>query len=146
PPPRAPFCFASPATPSISPLSLHDALPISSPRYAFSYHASSPSSLTSSGDRSSGRLASISSAVAGARWNRAMGPPRAIVRGGARSEEHTSELQSLTNLVCRLLLEKKTTARLSGASVTEETKRPSSSRLTKSYVKLESSGSRTRDS
>src|SRR5262249_61699580 len=26
-----------------------------------------------------------------------------------RSEEHTSELQSLTNLVCRLLLEKKTT-------------------------------------
>src|ERR1019366_5767949 len=27
-----------------------------------------------------------------------------------RSEEHTSELQSLTNLVCRLLLEKKRTA------------------------------------
>src|SRR5258706_10097079 len=27
----------------------------------------------------------------------------------ARSEEHTSELQSLTNLVCRLLLEKKKT-------------------------------------
>src|SRR5258706_2320371 len=26
---------------------------------------------------------------------------------GLRSEEHTSELQSLTNLVCRLLLEKK---------------------------------------
>src|SRR5437016_4833983 len=26
---------------------------------------------------------------------------------GTRSEEHTSELQSLTNLVCRLLLEKK---------------------------------------
>src|SRR5258706_7402950 len=30
-------------------------------------------------------------------------PPRAMLR----SEEHTSELQSLTNLVCRLLLEKK---------------------------------------
>src|SRR5437016_12943038 len=28
-----------------------------------------------------------------------------------RSEEHTSELQSLTNLVCRLLLEKKKTTR-----------------------------------
>src|SRR5262249_58683031 len=28
---------------------------------------------------------------------------------GPRSEEHTSELQSLTNLVCRLLLEKKKT-------------------------------------
>src|SRR5262249_57611927 len=30
----------------------------------------------------------------------------------ARSEEHTSELQSLTNLVCRLLLEKKNTKQL----------------------------------
>src|SRR2546425_7711112 len=29
------------------------------------------------------------------------------VRGAARSEEHTSELQSLAYLVCRLLLEKK---------------------------------------
>src|SRR5690606_39435493 len=29
--------------------------------------------------------------------------------GTARSEEHTSELQSRENLVCRLLLEKKTT-------------------------------------
>src|SRR5690242_20885278 len=28
-------------------------------------------------------------------------------RGGDRSEEHTSELQSHVNLVCRLLLEKK---------------------------------------
>src|SRR5262249_60875857 len=33
--------------------------------------------------------------------------PRASPPGGPRSEEHTSELQSLTNLVCRLLLEKK---------------------------------------
>src|SRR5258706_12041151 len=32
-------------------------------------------------------------------------PPAEPVMG--RSEEHTSELQSLTNLVCRLLLEKK---------------------------------------
>src|SRR5258706_9271710 len=30
-----------------------------------------------------------------------------ILRKVHRSEEHTSELQSLTNLVCRLLLEKK---------------------------------------
>src|SRR2546430_8879141 len=30
-----------------------------------------------------------------------------VVRLGARSEEHTSELQSQSNLVCRLLLEKK---------------------------------------
>src|SRR5258706_9735081 len=34
-------------------------------------------------------------------------PRRLDGRGHARSEEHTSELQSLTNLVCRLLLEKK---------------------------------------
>src|SRR5262249_60682971 len=32
------------------------------------------------------------------------------VAGSRRSEEHTSELQSLTNLVCRLLLEKKKNA------------------------------------
>src|SRR2546425_6463091 len=32
---------------------------------------------------------------------------RPVRRGGRRSEEHTSELQSLAYLVCRLLLEKK---------------------------------------
>src|SRR5256885_7713766 len=32
---------------------------------------------------------------------------RAGIRHGPRSEEHTSELQSPCNLVCRLLLEKK---------------------------------------
>src|SRR2546426_9003859 len=37
----------------------------------------------------------------------APGPPRRAARGGSRSEEHTSELQSPCNLVCRLLLEKK---------------------------------------
>src|SRR5438270_6212840 len=35
------------------------------------------------------------------------GRPRAGRRGRPRSEEHTSELQSQSNLVCRLLLEKK---------------------------------------
>src|SRR3712207_7096256 len=33
--------------------------------------------------------------------------PRALLHGPARSEEHTSELQSRQYLVCRLLLEKK---------------------------------------
>src|SRR2546428_6095032 len=33
-----------------------------------------------------------------------------IVLSKARSEEHTSELQSRSDLVCRLLLEKKTTS------------------------------------
>src|SRR2546430_10177870 len=38
---------------------------------------------------------------------RASGPQPRILHGGARyrSEEHTSELQSQSNLVCRLLLE-----------------------------------------
>src|SRR2546427_6242739 len=46
---------------------------------------------------------------------------RAIARCGAppnarRSEEHTSELQSQSNLVCRLLLEKKKKTYMSGPS------------------------------
>src|SRR5688572_30978426 len=35
------------------------------------------------------------------------GGPALAVGPGVRSEEHTSELQSQSNLVCRLLLEKK---------------------------------------
>src|SRR5690349_24242977 len=47
----------------------------------------------------------------GAREHRAArgdgeGPPHGVARGD-RSEEHTSELQSRRDLVCRLLLEKK---------------------------------------
>src|ERR1019366_4698630 len=38
-------------------------------------------------------------------------PAAAAPRSGPRSEEHTSEFQSLTNLVCRLLLEKKKSKR-----------------------------------
>src|SRR2546427_7472822 len=34
-------------------------------------------------------------------------PERLLFESQARSEEHTSELQSQSNLVCRLLLEKK---------------------------------------
>src|SRR2546430_13128698 len=39
--------------------------------------------------------------------NHRLRPPRRSDAGGLRSEEHTSELQSQSNLVCRLLLEKK---------------------------------------
>src|SRR5256885_4092784 len=39
--------------------------------------------------------------------SRGEAPARAVERRKARSEEHTSELQSPCNLVCRLLLEKK---------------------------------------
>src|SRR2546430_17110125 len=37
----------------------------------------------------------------------ASGPASSWAPGRSRSEEHTSELQSQSNLVCRLLLEKK---------------------------------------
>src|SRR2546430_4372012 len=41
------------------------------------------------------------------REHRTEARPRGIENGLGRSEEHTSELQSQSNLVCRLLLEKK---------------------------------------
>src|SRR5262249_56029042 len=92
-PPLPPFFNATPPT-DISPLSLHDALPICSST------ASPSTSATTTGS---------------ARWCgcRRRTPARRCARrtpSGThhlRSEEHTSELQSLTNLVCRLLLEKK---------------------------------------
>src|SRR5207237_10305643 len=73
------------APPEIYTLSLHDALPI----YPWPWHRPGPP------------------------WACAMAkPPSAIAPTAAsvskfRSEEHTSELQSHLNLVCRLLLEKK---------------------------------------
>src|SRR5438477_2271918 len=42
--------------------------------------------------------------------------PRLPSRHGVRSEEHTSELQSHVNLVCRLLLEKKKKEHITPAS------------------------------
>src|SRR2546425_12488582 len=81
------FFFNDTATTEIYTLSLHDALPISahdqpdlSARLRFA--ALDP------GERGLDRL-------------------RQGERGPVRSEEHTSELQSLAYLVCRLLLEKK---------------------------------------
>src|SRR2546423_7562645 len=81
------FFFNDTATTEIYTLSLHDALPISAPRWT---RAPTPSS-SRPVPRASSRTA------------------RREVRD--RSEEHTSELQSLAYLVCRLLLEKKTSSR-----------------------------------
>src|SRR5256885_17046444 len=74
------FFFNDTATTEIYTLSLHDALPIY-------------------GGRGTG-------AVAGALAPVSM-KPRMSCLVTRRSEEHTSELQSPCNLVCRLLLEKK---------------------------------------
>src|SRR5205085_11505584 len=94
----------APSPPDTYTLSLHDALPIC---------------------RAAGRAGRRPAAGRGlGRWDdRGAGPPagrgrrgRARPAGGRRlrrapvrprSEEHTSELQSQSNLVCRLLLEKK---------------------------------------
>src|SRR5438477_9759031 len=81
------FFFNDTPTTEIYTLSLHDALPIS---------CRSISSTTSRTPTSS------SATTAPCSTSRPTGTPRA-----ARSEEHTSELQSHVNLVCRLLLEKK---------------------------------------
>src|SRR5688500_19095426 len=94
----------------LSTLSLHDALPISS--------LLPPPSPAATGIRFSSRAAS-GGGTAGAPGHvvRASARAAAIARSTRfasdgpvscpRSEEHTSELQSPCNLVCRLLLEKK---------------------------------------
>src|SRR5438045_7535232 len=86
------FFFNDPPTTEIYTLSLHDALPICEDR------------------RPQGRAHRVRQgphergAQGRARQARAHGADGAV---HDRSEEHTSELQSLRHLVCRLLLEKK---------------------------------------
>src|SRR2546426_7458277 len=77
------FFFNDTATTEIYTLSLHDALPISLRRPA--------QPVSRQGARRHARAAAAPQCAG-------------VVR---RSEEHTSELQSPCNLVCRLLLEKK---------------------------------------
>src|SRR5262249_56594453 len=88
------FFFTDTPTPAIYTLSLHDALPISlSGRGARRGALCRRRFLRASHRRPGGR--------------RRRGTCLAHARAENRSEEHTSELQLLTNLVCRLLLEKK---------------------------------------
>src|SRR5438045_7972315 len=88
------------STPEIYTLSLHDALPIFA------------AAAEDDGRRGGGRAFTRSRArhvvdlrSRGTPMGRAASRPDRPHR--ARSEEHTSELQSLRHLVCRLLLEKK---------------------------------------
>src|SRR5690606_40840078 len=106
--PRLRFFATAPATSAIYPLSLHDALPIS-PREALSV-------LTPGGHpHPRPRVRPLSAKdfhIQGyAHDEQARRLPEydwaALWGYGKRSEEHTSELQSRENLVCRLLLEKK---------------------------------------
>src|SRR3712207_7993920 len=90
------FFFNDTATTEIYTLSLHDALPISDVRAQ-----RGPEHLVGV-PRDRHRVRPDRRRGAG-RARRADDQPRAV----ARSEEHTSELQSRQYLVCRLLLEKK---------------------------------------
>src|SRR5205823_14174254 len=103
------FSFTVPPTPGTSTLSLHDALPICP-------HPVAAGGL--GGQRQVERLGLAGGQRAGRQLDRVAAGgvgepvvepgPHGHVRGrGRRSEEHTSELQSLAYLVCRLLLEKK---------------------------------------
>src|SRR5207244_8845403 len=101
--------FATTHTPAtdIYPLSLHDALPICPP----GLHCP-PRDPRGGGSRRIARGAVEGSARPGAPL--AQLPPWPLLSSAhgqradpARSEEHTSELQSPDHLVCRLLLEKK---------------------------------------
>src|SRR5262249_61127623 len=97
------FFFNDPATTHIYTLSLHDALPIS--RHDVHHVA------VSLDDHEVAHLHAAEIADA----------PDIVAREvheHDRSEEHTSELQSLTNLVCRLLLEKKKKSEIRTTSCT----------------------------
>src|SRR5438046_10490840 len=90
------FLFNAPPPTHIYTLSLHDALPISAaPRLDGHLPVGLPQLLR---PRRRGPVRPGAARAAA----QAAGD-----HGAQRSEEHTSELQSLTNLVCRLLLEKK---------------------------------------
>src|SRR5690606_41607707 len=101
------FLFTEPPPPDSSTLSLHDALPISGGRRLVQGRDLGP-------EADGTGLPRID---APADHELASSPEALVVgqvrRGGIdqgdhqRSEEHTSELQSRENLVCRLLLEKK---------------------------------------
>src|SRR5207248_9659822 len=104
------FTFHDPATTQIYTLSLHDALPIScSPRTA---PGTSTRSKWSTAERSTAPAPTCSpSSTRCSTWHASSRASRKSVRRrrrcATRSEEHTSELQSPYDLVCRLLLEKK---------------------------------------
>src|SRR2546427_3975363 len=100
------FFFNDTATTEIYTLSLHDALPICAFRPA-----------------SRVRLRTIPRSAGGHRLARGRRRRCAGAHAHGRSEEHTSELQSQSNLVCRLLLEKKK-KRIASQSTVDTRSRP----------------------
>src|SRR5256885_3588885 len=103
------FFFNDTATTEIYTLSLHDALPISTSAarlHRIATHLSARRTSISRGGLAlliRHRLPCLNLHLKSAKRMAVRTPPE------RRSEEHTSELQSPCNLVCRLLLEKKST-------------------------------------
>src|SRR5690606_41244398 len=98
------FLFAHSAPPELYTLSLHDALPILFFQAALKYKVRYATlGFQPDAHLDDGNMWATSFAVT------AIGPAeeKLIRELVERSEEHTSELQSRENLVCRLLLEKK---------------------------------------
>src|SRR2546430_5920323 len=98
------FFFNDTATTEIYTLSLHDALPIlplSTARPVPAANLQAPRPAPIAPPIISPPIISPSAA------SPAPSPTSSMIPRAMRSEEHTSELQSQSNLVCRLLLEKK---------------------------------------
>src|SRR2546430_8475616 len=94
------FFFNDTATTEIYTLSLHDALPIStSERLA---RVPDPRGVIDVSPYTTSTSSNGTPSASAAIWAKVVSIPWPW-----RSEEHTSELQSQSNLVCRLLLEKK---------------------------------------
>src|SRR5690606_41405618 len=105
------FLRAAPAAIRVHTLSLHDALPICLTTKLFPARSHGPLTAADLEATSLKPLAPLVDKVLLPRGIRAMNEwTSGLLRGQGndpRSEEHTSELQSRENLVCRLLLEKK---------------------------------------
>src|SRR5207249_12151345 len=103
------FLLSAPSAPDHHTLSLHDALPISAPPEWFLAIAPLPLLgllLFVLDARYGTPLVPVLSIIAAIGLRR-LGQPDDPSPRLSRSEEHTSELQSRFDLVCRLLLEKK---------------------------------------
>src|SRR5256886_10132707 len=107
------FFFNDTATTEIYTLSLHDALPISRSN-AFTRTVTSSATGTTRSVVENGVRSVVGSAdqiqlLDTTQTDYTYGSGATASHARKRSEEHTSELQSQSNLVCRLLLEKKKT-------------------------------------
>src|SRR5690606_39689069 len=104
------FCTDT-ATRALYTLSLHDALPISrAGGGAGGHRGAAEAAVLERHFRLEGGIAAAVEDLAGVDagdLGHGGQVGSRVVCGGMRSEEHTSELQSRENLVCRLLLEKK---------------------------------------